>query len=65
VRFISPVPVNSRVRMHATLLTVEDVPSPPGGDFESAVRARIEQRFEVEGQERPACVAEAIVMYMS
>lgn len=65
VRFIAPVPVNARVRMRATLLSVEDVPPPPGGEFAHAVRATIEQRFEIEGQERPACVAESIVMYMS
>jgi acyl dehydratase len=55
VRFISPVPVGSRVRMHATLTAVEDA----GG----GVRARVMQTFEREGHERPVCVAESVVMY--
>jgi acyl dehydratase len=52
VRFISPVPVGSRVRMRATLESVED-----------SGRARIIQTFEREGQEKPVCVAESVVMY--
>jgi acyl dehydratase len=55
VRFISPLPVGSRVRMRAVLKAVEDT---AGG-----VRARVEQTFEREGQEKPVCVAEALVMY--
>jgi acyl dehydratase len=65
VRFISPVPVNSRLRMQATLLSVRDVPPPPGTGYGEAVRATIEERFEIEGVERPACVATAVVIYMS
>jgi len=52
VRFISPVPVGSRVRMRATLESVED-----------SGRARIIQTFEREGQDKPVCVAESVVMY--
>ena len=55
VRFISPLPVGSRVRMRAVLKAVEDT---PGG-----VRARVEQTFEREGQDKPVCVAESLVMY--
>jgi acyl dehydratase len=55
VRFVSPVPVGSRVRMRAVLKAVEDT---AGG-----VRARVEQTFEREGQEKPVCVAESLVMY--
>lgn len=65
VRFISPVPVESRVRMHAKLVGVEDAPAPLGGEYTEAVRTRVEQHFEIEGHERPACLAESIVMYMS
>jgi acyl dehydratase len=54
VRFISPVPVGSRVRMRATLESVED-----------SGRARIIQTFEREGQEKPVCVAESVVMYFA
>ena len=55
VRFISPLPVGSRVRMRAVLKAVEDT---SGG-----VRTRVEQTFEREGQEKPVCVAESLVMY--
>ena len=55
VRFISPVPVGSRVRMRAVLKAVEET---AGG-----VRARVEQTFEREGQEKPVCVAESLVLY--
>jgi acyl dehydratase len=55
VRFIQPVPVGSRVRMRATLVAVEDA-----GE---AVRCRVEQRFEIDGSDKPICVAESIVMY--
>jgi acyl dehydratase len=55
VRFISPVPVNSRVRMRATLKSVKDI---AGG-----VVVTIEQTFEREGQDKPVCVAESVVLY--
>ena len=55
VRFITPVPVGSRVRMRATLTAVEDA--------ENGVRARVLQTFEREGQDKPVCVAESVVMY--
>jgi acyl dehydratase len=52
VRFPAPVPVGSRVRMRATLATVDDV---PGG-----LQITITQTFEIEGSEKPACVAESL-----
>jgi acyl dehydratase len=52
VRFPAPVPVGSRVRMRATLSKVDDV---PGG-----MQITITQTFEVEGGEKPACVAESL-----
>lgn len=55
VRFVSPLPVGSRVRMRAR---VTDVADGPGG-----LRIAIEQRFEREGQEPPVCVADAIVLF--
>jgi acyl dehydratase len=55
VRFISPVPVNSRVRMRAELQSVEET---NGG-----VTATVKQTFEIEGQDKPACVAESVVLY--
>jgi len=52
VRFPAPVPVGSRVRMRATLSKVDDV---PGG-----LQITISQTFEVEGGEKPVCVAESL-----
>jgi acyl dehydratase len=62
VRFITPVPVASRVRMRGRILSVEDVEGPPGGPAAGA-RVRTEQIFELDGQDKPACVAESLVMY--
>jgi acyl dehydratase len=53
VRFPAPLPVGSRVRMRATLATVDDV---PGG-----VHMAVTQTFEREGHEKPVCVAESLV----
>jgi acyl dehydratase len=55
VRFITPLPVNSRVRMRARLQRVEE-----NGD---GVLAVVEQTFEREGQDKPVCVAESVVLY--
>src|SRR3954464_9664220 len=67
VRFPAPVPVGSRVRMRATLTSVDDV---PGGarrpaltsvdDVPGGVQFKVTQTFEIEGGEKPACVAEAL-----
>ena len=55
VRFVTPLPVGSRVRMRATLTSVDD------GD--GSVTARVAQVFEREGQQKPVCVAESVVLY--
>jgi len=52
VRFPAPLPVDSRVRMRATLTSVDDV---PGG-----VQLTVTQTFEREGEEKPVCVAESV-----
>lgn len=52
VRFPSPTPVGSRVRGHAHLLEVEDIP----GGVQLISRVTI----EVEGSDRPTCVAESV-----
>jgi acyl dehydratase len=57
VRFPAPVPVNSRLRMRATIASAEDV---PGG-----VQLTITQTFEIEGGEKPVCVAEAVARVFS
>ena len=55
VRFPSPVPVGSRLRLGATLTGVEDV---AGG-----AQLTIALVFEVEGAPKPACVAEVVYRY--
>ena len=52
VRFISPVPVGSRLRARSVLLEVHEV---PGG-----VQVKSEVTIELEGGEKPACVAETL-----
>ena len=53
VRFITPVPSGSKVRMSAILKSVDDIES--GG-----VRTTVEATIELHGSDRPACVAELI-----
>lgn len=55
VRFISPVPVGSRLRAHVVLKDVAEV----GG----GVQVKNEVTLELEGADKPACVAEALVRY--
>ena len=52
VRFPAPLPVGSRVRMHATLKDVEDI---PGG-----AQITTELTFELEDGDKPVCVAETL-----
>jgi len=52
VRFISMVPVGSRLRARAKLLAVE----PKSGGMQMTTEVTI----EIDGQQRPACVAETI-----
>ena len=52
VRFTGTVPSGSRIRLHQTLLALEPI--------EGGHRLTIESRIEVEGQERPALVAETL-----
>ncbi|HMS61987.1 MAG TPA: MaoC family dehydratase, partial [Solirubrobacteraceae bacterium] len=52
VRFPAPVPIGKRVRMRAALTNVDDV---PGG-----IQITVTQTFEVEGGEKPVCVAESL-----
>ncbi len=55
VRFISPVPVGSRVRMRARLTATDEI--------DGGLRGHVTQTFEIEGQTKPACVAESVVVY--
>jgi len=53
VRFIQPVPVNSRVRGHFKLLGWDPIPN-------EGAQLLIEMTVELEGASKPACVAESI-----
>jgi acyl dehydratase len=53
VRFMSPVPVGSNLRLGAKLLSVDDI---AGG-----VQMVYEATFEVEGNPKPSCVAEVVL----
>ena len=55
VRFTSPVPAGSRVRLRQKLLAAEDAQG-------KAVRATVENTVEIEGRERPAMVAESLIV---
>lgn len=55
VRFIQPVPVNAQVRLRATLLGADE--KRPGQWL-----LKVQATLEVEGQAKPACVAEALLL---
>jgi acyl dehydratase len=52
VRFTAPVPVDSRIRLKASMTDAVEVPS--------GVQVTLDCVFEIEGQERPACVATVV-----
>ncbi|GAB4115584.1 MAG: hypothetical protein OHK0057_35010 [Thermoflexibacter sp.] len=52
VRFITPVPAGSRIRMKATLKEVEEATQ--------GIKLFIDASIELEGAEKPACLAELI-----
>jgi acyl dehydratase len=57
VRFPSPVTVGSRIRASSEIVAVEDV---PGG-----VQATFLTTIERDGGEKPCCVAESIIRYLT
>ena len=54
VRFPAPVPAGARIRGHFTVVSLEDA---TGGQ-----RATIEATVECEGVDKPACVAEIVLL---
>jgi acyl dehydratase len=56
VRFPAPVPVGSRVRLGVELASLEDVAGGASAVFTFT--------FEVEGQPKPACVAETLYRFV-
>jgi acyl dehydratase len=58
VRFVSPVPVGSRLRAHFRLLAFEPLPPLAGAAF--GAQLTVEATIEREGASKPACVAETV-----
>ena len=58
VRFLTPVNVGSRVRTKSTLLSVDDK-----GDGRYLLKYEVV--MEIEGQEKPAYVAESLSMFIT
>jgi acyl dehydratase len=56
VRFVNPVPAGSKVR---SKLVISNIEEKSGGRLLMTVTHTI----EVEGQERPACVADALTLF--
>lgn len=54
VRFPGPVRVGSRLRLAATVTSVERLGA-------GVAQVQVQQRFQVDGVDKPVCVAEAIV----
>jgi acyl dehydratase len=55
VRFPSPVPVGSKLRLGAKLVSVEDV--------DGGAQMTMELTFETEGAAKPSCVAQVVFRY--
>jgi acyl dehydratase len=56
IRYLAPVPAGSRIRGRTTIAEAEDVP--PNG-----LRVHYRIVVEIEGGQRPACVAELIALH--
>jgi acyl dehydratase len=56
MRLRSPVRCGDKIRLHATLKDLRDV---PGG----GVRATVSVSFEIEGQKKPAAFGDALLVY--
>ncbi|MCJ7438504.1 MAG: hypothetical protein MUP97_12190 [Acidimicrobiia bacterium] len=56
VRHLAPVPVGTAVRLGVRIATAEVIEG-------NGVRVTKDLTFEVEGSERPACVAEVVFIY--
>ena len=58
VRFVTPVRVGSRIRNRAALQALEEG---QGTDGQRHVQLTVLNTIEIEGQDRPACVAESLM----
>ena len=55
LRFPSPVPVGSKLRVGASLTDVEDI--------QGGAQVTLDLTFEVDGKDKPSCVAQAVYRY--
>jgi acyl dehydratase len=55
VRFPAPLPVGSRIRMHVSLAEAVEIPG--------EIQVVYHLEYEIEGQERPPCVADLVFRY--
>ena len=56
VRFPNPLRVGSRVRAHVSVASVTDIPA--------GKQMQLKYVIEIEGEEKPACVAETVVLLL-
>ncbi len=56
VRFPNPVRVGSRVRTHVSVVSVDDIPT--------GKQMQLKHVIEIEAQDKPACVAETVVLLL-
>lgn len=57
IRFPHPVPVDSRIRAHGTIIEVSEI---SGG-----VQAIVQLTIEIDGVEKPACIVESISRFLN
>ncbi|MDX6278633.1 MAG: hypothetical protein QOJ72_2761 [Nocardioidaceae bacterium] len=57
VRFVAPVRVGSKIRNRVELLSVEEI--------DKGQRATLQHTVEIKGSDKPACVAETVVLLMA
>ena len=56
MRFPNPVRVGSRVRAHVSVAEVTDIPA--------GKQMQLKYVIEIEGEDKPACVAETVVLLL-
>jgi len=56
VRFMAPVKVGSKVRIRVEVLEVQDI--------EKGQQVTLQHTVEIEGSEKPACIAETVTLLM-
>ena len=57
VRFMSPVPVDSKLRARIEMVEVTDIPK--------GQQAILRYTIEIDGVDKPACVAESVVLLLA